>query len=430
MQVTFLASSKRWWLGAVVACAGSLAGAQTPAALGLEQALQQAEQRSRQLTAQDAATTAAQAQAVAAGQLPDPVLQASVNNVPVQGPSRYSLTQDFMTARSLALRQEFTRADKRAARSARFGREAELAQAGKVVALADLRTQTALAWLDLAHLTKIDQLLQAQRREAALQVEASDLAFRAARGSQADVFEARLALAQMDERLQQSQGDLATARADLTRWVGEVASGPLGPLPALDQVPWTPQTLAQALAQHPQLQALAAREAVAQADVTVAQRNRRADWSVELSYSQRGPGFANMVSVGVAIPLQLQPQQRQDQELAARLAMAEQVQDEREELRRTLLAQTRGWLDRWRSGQDRLALYDTQLLPLAQQRSQAALVAYRSGTGSLTGVLAARRQALDTQLAHGRLALDQAQLWARLSYLLPVDTLTPAGNTP
>ena len=84
-------------------------------ALTLAEAQRLAVERSRQITAQDAAVTASREMAVAAGQLPDPVLKIGVDNLPVSGPDRGSLTADFMTMRRIGVTQEITRSDKRAA---------------------------------------------------------------------------------------------------------------------------------------------------------------------------------------------------------------------------------------------------------------------------------------------------------------------------
>ena len=79
------------------------------ASLTLDDALRLAQERSRQLPAQDAAASAAREMAVAAGQRPDPTLKAGINNLPINGPDRFSLTRDFMTMRSIGVMQEFTR---------------------------------------------------------------------------------------------------------------------------------------------------------------------------------------------------------------------------------------------------------------------------------------------------------------------------------
>ena len=95
------------------------------APLTLDDALRLAQERSRQLPAQDASATAARHMAVAAGQRPDPVLKAGITNLPVNGQDRFSLTNDFMTMRSVGVMQEFTRKDKRS-EERRVGKECRL----------------------------------------------------------------------------------------------------------------------------------------------------------------------------------------------------------------------------------------------------------------------------------------------------------------
>ena len=200
--------------------------------LSLDRALQLAESRSRQLTAQDAAATASREMGLAAGQLPDPTLKFGVNNLPINGEDRFSLTQDFMTMRSVGVMQEITRSDKLKVRSARFNREAEAAEASRAVALANLRRDTAMAWLDRYYQERMLDVLRTQRTEAGLQIEAADAAYRGGRGTQADVFAARSMVAQIDDRIRQTEKQIGTAKIRLARWVGDDAAQALDTPPA------------------------------------------------------------------------------------------------------------------------------------------------------------------------------------------------------
>ena len=388
-------------------------------ALTLDQALRAAQDRSRQLVAQDAAAAAARELAVAAGQRPDPTLKIGINNLPIDGPDRFSLSRDFMTMRALAVMQEFRRPDKLKARSARFDREAESAEAARALALANLRRDTAMAWLDRYHQEQIHDVLRTQRAEAGLQIEAADAAYRGGRGAQADAFAARSAAALIDDRMRQTEGQLATAKTRLARWVGDVASQPLAAAPALTAVRVNSSSLESLLAYHPEIVMLLRQEALARADADIAQSNKRADWSVELMFSQRGPAYSNMVSVNVSIPLQLDPKRRQDRELAAKLALVEQLRAQREEATREHLAETRSWLQQWQSDRDRLTHFESTLIPLASERTRAAMAAYRGGGGALGSVLEARRLEIDTRMERLRLEMEAAGRWARLQYLVP-----------
>ncbi|HET9670819.1 MAG TPA: TolC family protein, partial [Casimicrobiaceae bacterium] len=126
-------------------CAGP-ALAQTP--LTFEDAQRMAVERSRLVDAQDSAAAASREMAVAAGQLPDPVLSVGVTNVPVSGPDAFSLTRDPMTMKNVGVMQEWTRAEKRRARADRYEREADKAIAEKLATIASLERDTARAWLD------------------------------------------------------------------------------------------------------------------------------------------------------------------------------------------------------------------------------------------------------------------------------------------
>jgi outer membrane protein TolC len=394
-------------------------GAHAGDVLTFDQALRLAQDRSRQLVAQDASATSAREMAVAAAQLPDPMLKAGINNLPIDGPDRFSLDRDFMTMRSIGVAQEFTREDKRKARTVRFEREAEAAQASGALVLSNLLRDTALAWMDRHYLERTREILVSQRDEARLQIAAAEAAYRGGKGSQADVFAARAAVAQVEDRIAEADRQVATARIRLARWVGDDANLPLGAPPPTDTVRLSAADLDARLAHHPQLHVMSKQEEIAEADAQLARANKQADWTVELMVNQRGPAFSNMVSVNVSIPLQWDRKNRQDRELAARLAVAEQMRAQREEASREHLAEARAMLQEWQGNRERLTRYDGSLLPLAAERTRAALVGYRGGTVNLAAVLDARRVEIDTRLERLRLEMETARLWAQLNYLIP-----------
>ncbi|WP_341892589.1 TolC family protein [Variovorax sp. YR752] len=391
--------------------------AQSP--LSLERAVAEAAGRSQLVTAADAQARAARETASAAGQLPDPVLKLGLNNLPIDGPDRYSVTRDFMTMRSVGVMQELTRADKRNARVRRAEREIELAQVTRQATIADLQRDTALAWLERSYQESLRDLLQSQIAQAELQVQAAETLYRSGKGSQVEVFAARGSAEQLRDGLAQAERQVAVAITQLGRWVGESATQPLAPRAALTLPAWTEGALPQHLSQHPQIAAAAQQAAIADSEAAVARAAKSSDWSVELQYSQRGPAYSNMVSINLSVPLQWDQKNRQDRELAARLAGVDEARARREELQRAHEAEVRSMLQEWRSHEERLGRYDASLLPLATQRSEAALASYRAGSGPLTAVLDARRSEIDVRTERLRIELDRARIWAQLYYLLP-----------
>jgi outer membrane protein TolC len=413
----------------VASCAGIALGARAAEPLALDRALRLAADRSRQLTADDAAVAAARDMAVAAGQLPDPVLKAGIVNLPIDGPDAFSITRDFMTMRSIGVMQELTREAKRKARAARYEREAQTAQASRTLALANLQRDTAIAWLDRYYQERLRDLLVSQRDETKLQIDAADAAYRGGRGSQADVFTARSAVEQMEDRIAQVERQIVTAKTMLARWVGpKQAVLPLGAAPALDDVRLHPEDLEAQFAHHPEIVVMERKEQIAAAEAEIARANRKSDWSVELMVSQRGPAFSNMASINFSVPLQWDQAQRQDRELAAKLASIEQMRAEREEATRAHVAEALGVYQEWQSDRERLGRYERSLIPLAQERTRAALAAYRGGSGALAAVLEARRGEIDTHMERLRLEMEIARLWAQLNYLAPVGHETMAAH--
>ena len=392
-----------------------LAGAASAQPLSLAEAQELAVQRSRQLPAQAAAASAARERAVAAGQRPDPVLRMGVANVPIEGADKFSLTRDSMTMRNLGLMQEITRGDKLAARSQRFEREAATADAMQAGTRLMVRRDAGMAWLDLLYAQQAVDGLRQQQAEARLQQEGALAALRGGRGPQAEVIAAQQAAAQLDDRIEEGTREVQAARAALARWIGEVAARPL--LAALPTDAMEAGDLAARVAAHPQLRALHGQEAVAEAEVAMAASERSPDWTVEVMYSKRGSSFEDMVSLTLSLPLQWQRDSRQDREIAAKRAEAGRLRDEREEARRALVAEGQALLASWQSARNRLQLHDARLLPLAGDRVQAALAAYRGG-GTLGSVLEARRAYLETHLERLRIERDAARARLQLEYLM------------
>ena len=392
--------------------------------LTLREAQALAAGRSQQLAANGASIAASRQMAVAAAQLPDPVLKLGLENLPINGPDRLSLSRDFMTMRRIGLSQEIPRAQKRQLRAERFEREAIRTEAESQLNLANIQRDTALAWLERHYTQQMRELVQRQMQETRLQVEAAESGFGAGRSSQADVFAARAAVGLLEDRLSEIERQEKNAALMLARWVGPDAERPTSGAP-----PWQTSFLDDGrleahIQSHPDLVMLRAQVEQADTEARLAQANKQSDWSVEAGYSQRGPAYSSMVSIGVSIPLQWDQKHRQDRELAAKLAMVDEARARYEEMLRGHDAEVRSRLNEWNNGKARVARYRDALAPLARQRLEAALTAYRTGKGDLTAALAARRDEVDVRMQALTIEMDTARAWAQLNFLIPDHHLT------
>ena len=385
-------------------------------ALSLADAQRLAVDRSRQLAGQDAAVAADRDLAVSAAQNPDTVLSVGIDNLPVTGADQYSIGNDFMTQRRIGVMQEFTRGEKKRLRGEHYEQEAEKTLIEKAEMTLVIQRDTALAWLYRYYAEASARLIEDQIRQAQGEIEAAETAYRAGRGSQPDVLAARAALVGLQDRASEIARKVRIAKIALVREIGEPGDLPLAQKPSIDQIPINPGALDQHIAMHPGIALLAKQEDLAAIDAQVAQANKQSDWSVELSYAQRGSQYSNMASIGVSIPLQWDQANRQDREVAARFAQASQIRAQREEAMRTETAEVRSMIAEWESARERQSRFERELVPLSNERTQAELSAYRSGKSSLNNVLAARRNEADARLQTLQMEAEAARLWAQLNF--------------
>ena len=405
----------------LVASAIALVGAAPALAqssLSLAEAQRLAVERSRGLASQRLAVDAAREMAVAAGQYPDPILSLSVENVPAQGADRFSLTRDFMTMKRVGVMQELTGREKRALRAERYDIEGRKALAEQAAVLASVQRDTALAWLDTWYAERVVGAIAELRERALQEVQAAESEYRAGKGSQPEVLMAHTNVAMLDDRAAEALRKARNARAVLARWAGDgAATRTLGPVPDIGTHGMSAHD--EILAGHPEIETLARAQEVAAAEARLARANRTPDWSIELAYQELASRFGDMFTVGVSIPLPWDRANRQDRELAAKLAMAEQAQAMREEALRKHVAEVRTMLNEWESNRSRIARYEREIVPLAKARFEAAATAYRGGKSSRSEVLAALRAELDARLMALMLESETARLWAQLTYLIP-----------
>jgi outer membrane protein TolC len=386
--------------------------------LTFDEALRRAEQRSARLVAQEAAVGAASEQLSRSTELPDPKLRLGLDNVPVSGPDAFSQTRDFMTMRRIGYAQEMPHADKRQARGQRALREQAVEVATLAAQRAQVRQDTALAWLELYYAQRSLSVLETLRAAYSLEAETTGPAVSAGRMPPATAVAARAAVEMANDRISEQQRVLARTRASFGALVGDAAERPLSSPPDIDTLTHTPGALVGAIDTHPDQRIFEQREALAESEVALAASTRKPDWGWEVSFGQREPRFSNMVSVMISMDLPLWKGSRQDRDVAARVKQLEQARAQREDARRMHDAEVRMLVADWTFSGERAQRFSRALLPLAHERAELALAAYRGGRGELSSVLEARRSQTDLELSRLAAELERARAWARLNYLI------------
>jgi outer membrane protein, heavy metal efflux system len=385
--------------------------------LSLEDAVDQALQETPQVAASAATLEAMQAVAPSAGRLPDPELVTGVDNLPVTTADRYSFTRDFMTMRKIGVMQSFPNGEKRRLQGERAQREIAVAQGDVRKTRFDTARAVAEAWIASAVAEESLVRLRSLRPDAQLEAAAGRAALASGRASAAEALAAQSLVPELDERILALEQETEMRRAELARWISKDAERPLAALPTDRDLGHSPESLLAAVPQHPPLAPVLAKIAAAQTDVELARAQTRPDWSAEFDYEQRGPDFSNMVSVEFHIALPLFPKDRQNPVIAEKLALVRAKEAERDAEVRMHTAEIRAQLAQWRQGQERLKNYATELLPLARDRSRAAIASYGAGRGDLRVAIDALTQEINTQLEYVQLEGSVASAWAALHFL-------------
>lgn len=394
---------------AIAFAAASLPLLAWAAPLSFEAALDLAVQRSEAARSARAGVAGAREMSRSAGQLPDPTLRLGLDNLPVTGSDGFHTARDSMTMKRVGLSQEWLSRDKRAARQAAadavVGRESVQARA----AIADTRLQTALAYLDAFYAGEALTLAKLTLHHAHEEQEAARARLASASGSSAELLSLTGARGMAEDESADALQQLSAFKVALQRWVGM-------PADELD-APATMPAPAEATyaANHPAVVRLQGETEVARQAAAVAASERRANWTWEVAYGQR-TGYSDMLSIGVSIPLQVAPADRQDRETAAKLALVDKAEAELGEATRAATAEYRALLGDATRLQERIARYRAGVITPAGQRSAVALAAYRSNQATLTTLFEARHAEVEAQRKLLMLQRDLARTQAQLAF--------------
>jgi outer membrane protein TolC len=390
-------------------------------ALSLAEAERIAVERDAVLRQLAAESEAMRERGVAEGQLMDPKLRLGAVNLPVDS---FSLDDEDMTMLEVGVSQEFPAGRTRELARRRMEQSASATEAVVGDRRLTVQREVRRAWTELAYIAMVREQLR-QQSQWVEQMRASARArYASGEGRQLDVLQAGLDVAMLKEQLLDLDRDEAMRRAQLGRWIGEEevrkaeanslpARASLEPLPALEE----------RLLRHPAQLDFERRIEAAQTATSLAQQRNRPGWMLDLSYGFRsgeemdGESRSDLVSAMVSFDLPLFRGNRQDREVAAARAEARGLHDMHDDHQREMRAMlAEAWSVAARTAELE-QFYESDLLPLADQSVQAALLAYRANRAMIDDVIAARRTALDTSLKHLRLAADRAQAQYDVEYL-------------
>ena len=408
----------------LVAC-GTAAVARAGPSLGLADAERIAIERDAVLAQLATESAGMRRRAVAEGSLMDPRLRVGAVNVPVND---WSLTAEDMTMVEVGVSQEFPSGRTRSLTRQRMEQISTASMAAAQDRRRAVQREVRWVWVELAWIAAARELVDGQVAWVEQMRNSARARYASGEGRQIDLLQAGLDVAMLREQRLDLDREEAMRRSQLARWLGEEDAARAGPftLPARAELPPL-ATLEARLEAHPAQQDYARRIEAAQTGVELAEQSTRPGWMLDLSYGFRGGEMdgkprPDMVTAMVSVDLPFFRSARTSAEVDSARAEAEglhQMHTDHQREMRAMLAEA--WNEVQRAGEIE-KYYETDLLPLADQTVQAALLAYRGNRAMFDDVVEARRIALETGLKRLRIAADRAQAQYQVDYL--------AGESP
>lgn len=405
------------------------------ASLSLSEALRLAVAKSPQLASQRALAEGASVSIVAAGALPDPELKIKLENMATTTFERFTF-RDYTTGMRYGLSQEFPWADKLTSRTQRAEQDARRESVMIDVQRASVQREVAMAWMARYFAAAAEAKVTAEIAEAELAVEAGNAQYRARTLTQGELIGLQRAVIELKNRRAQIALQVKRAQIAMARFIGADADRPLGDAPDVTRVPRAVAGLID-VNELPEVRSALSREAVAAAEAKLARAEYGPDLMAELSFLNRGeagdivafqPGhalqpqqvYSDLVSLQLETSLPVFGATRQGPRYAAKVKELEAARSSSEEARRKQMADVQEMIAEWEGARARALRIESELIPLAVQKREAALAAYRGGTGTLDAVLETRRGELRARLALVQQEQAAGNAWAWLEYVFPV----------
>ncbi len=389
---------------------------------GLEQVLQNAE--------------GLRSEAVAQGQLPDPVLTLGALNLPVD---TFDFDQEPMTQLRFGVRQMFPQGDTLSLKKDRLITRAGSLNDDAQTRYLQVRREVRRIWFDVLYSIKAVRILKQDKVLFEQLLDVTRSLYSVGNVEQQDVLRAELELARLHEKLIKAERLEQQHRAALARWVGWEARRADWPdqIPELQHTPpisarldrkevlQNSDDIANALRGHPVIAAMQKRVDEAELDLQLAKTKYKPAWGVEVSYGLRdgenldGTGRSDFFSAMVTMSMPFFTRLRQDKGVESSThrmqARSYAVSDRLLEMTGTV----EQILERLIQTEERIALFRDELLAKSRHHAKAALTSYQSDTTDfdvlMRSYLREQRDRLDFQ----RLLIDRQQLLSELQFYFP-----------
>ncbi len=425
-QATFASNKSHRWRRLLAGCLIALGAlAHADERLTLEQAEDIALARDPSIAASLARAQAMESEAVADAQLPDPKFRTGLYNVPLDD---FDIEKAPTTQWRFGLQQRLPRGDSLRWKSRQSLARAEAARRQAALARRKILRDVRKTWLDAWREHAVARIIEDSRKLFENLIEITQVQYGSGESSQQDVLRAELELSRLDDRISRVNTREETARARLSRWLGDDAWRPLTDEPPPLADPPTEKQILDRLARHPLIQWREAQIEAKRQGVNLARAQYKPGWMIGAEYRKRfgdnpdGSDREDMAAIMLSVDLPLFPDKRQDKRLAASKQRAEAARLTRNNDLRILRQQLALDMAQRKRLDERLQRYRNRLLKQASENASAALEAYQSGAAEFTNLMRARITELEVRIQALKIRVDLLKNNADLLYLAGEDT--------
>lgn len=394
--------------------------------LSLDEALSYALNHEPWLKASQYQQASEQAQSIAAGSLPDPVLTLGLMGVPTDG---FALDQEGMTQLSIGVSQMFSRGDSLALKQQALAQSAQQHPWLRADRIAQVKTIVIESWLNAYRAQRSIALIEQDKALFSQLIDITESSYASSLGKtrQQDIIRAQLELTRLEDKLVMLAQQLESAKKRLSQWLPmsmltqpvSTKNTAIEPLISFTTLEF--EALMSLLMAHPAIVAIDQTVTAKQTEIALAKQSYKPQFGVNMGYSHRGDtpmgdSRADLLSVGVSIDLPLFTSNRQDQQVNAAIATAEAVKTQKLIALQKLKGMYFKEFSQLMQLQKRDTLYQTKLLPQMAEQAQATLNAYTRDDGDFSEVMRARISELNAKIDGLNIQIDQQIIIARLNY--------------
>ena len=411
------------------------------------------------LTAARARLEAARRRVAPAAALPDPMLTAGIQNLPLgRGPGMSSgggplsaRGVDPMTMRVIGVGQTIPYPGKLALRRSVAERDVEGTRAALETAQRQTERDVKDAWYELAFVDQALSIVGRNRDVLAGFIKVTEARYVVGTAGQEDVLKARVeatrlagtavtlteqrraALARLnallsrpsDTPVERATIPPAVARAAVPASAGEIrfASAALGARAADSPLPSLAALQAAAVQASPEIREHEAMIAAQAARIELARKDVLPDFDLSLQYGQRGGGLPDMMSATVSVPLPVFKGRKQDQLVAEASAQLAALHAEHAAKVNAINAEVARLVSELERSRAQLALYVKALLPQARATLTSATASYQVGRVEFLTVLDDQATVFNYETEYFRALSDFARNLAELERVVGKEIL-------